>query len=281
MNDIFTPSDVRSELFFDWEISEEDFRFLDTIEKPTTQTRNVFSKEELDYIRQALAQNEKYTEDSDSGVRSNRVIKYLKGNEEIFDFVRSRVPSLQDPNVGIRYALFSMVHYGFLVHGDVGKANEVPGGLPYQNILIPLNIDNYENIETEKNKLFVFDQKSKANIAAVIDSGESILKMIKKNGRTEEEIHSALAYIPLVTKEMYHRFVYGLTGVDCADEELLALCSHRGKNDFYGMSVKDTVTWELGSVIEFDSRRVHCSSDFNKLGAKSKELLVIMTYIKK
>ena len=55
--------------------------------------------------------------------------------------------------------------------------------------------------------------------------------------------------------------------------------THLKDNWLEGLSVKGFFPWTIGSIIAFDSLRIHCSSDFTKLGVGRKIGLSIFTEI--
>lgn len=56
-----------------------------------------------------------------------------------------------------------------------------------------------------------------------------------------------------------------------------ALLSHIKNEWLDGLSINDYFPWTIGSIIAFDSLRIHCSSDFRKAGINKKIGLSIFT----
>lgn len=57
------------------------------------------------------------------------------------------------------------------------------------------------------------------------------------------------------------------------------LLTHLKDEWLEGLSIKDVFPWKIGSIIAFDSLRIHCSSDFRKIGIKKKIGISIFTEI--
>lgn len=278
--------EISRQRFAEWELTDQDQAYLDKIETPTKVHEGVFTPDEIEMIRKqlSLVTGVRTTSDvGDNGVRTNRINRIVQGFNlvrlPIFELIKSRIPLLQDPNIGISYALFSRVFDGYKIHTDSGRKSAKSH---YRNILIPLEIvaNDEEKYARHKddNCLFIFNQKSRLSYSCCYGSAKEVLDTIEKNN---QDVYQNGLYVPLVTKELYADFVLGYTGVDNSmDERVINLCSHLPRDDFHGLSFKESCKWTPGNVVEFDSRYAHTSTNFKDLGCESKELFLIFTYLK-
>jgi len=79
----------------------------------------------------------------------------------------------------------------------------------------------------------------------------------------------------------YNEQIYDYTNVDgITDKKFIdreRLFSHLKSRWLEGLSLHSTLDWVPGNIMIFDSLRLHCASDFRKLGIRSKTAMSIFT----
>ena len=124
-------------------------------------------------------------------------------------------------------------------------------GEPYKAFLIPIAIEN-EIKDLNRVHTVVFNESD-----TFVDNADPIRKMWKRaewnKNKTPKE-NNALEYF---------------------DQHL----SHLKPDDLECLTVDTIIPWELGSVIYWDEKKLHCSDNFSKNNIKSKQAIVIHTYV--
>jgi len=79
----------------------------------------------------------------------------------------------------------------------------------------------------------------------------------------------------------YNKQVYDYTNIDgLTDKKFIdkeSLFPHLKSKWLEGLSLNSTLDWIPGNIMIFDSLRLHCASDFRKLGIQSKTAISIFT----
>jgi len=145
--------------------------------------------------------------------------------------------------------------YPHIIHND--DLFQLPDTM-YKGITIPLMLDNDSN-SSELPKLCFFEQ--------CYFHGPS--KFF--NGDTE---------VPTFYNKQIYEYseVDGILDYDAIDDKLYQeYFTHLKRKWLKGLSFKSALPWKPGSCIIFDSVRLHCASDFRKLGYVSKMGISIFT----
>lgn len=124
-------------------------------------------------------------------------------------------------------------------------------GEPYKAFLIPISIENqfegFERVHT-----ITFNE-----LDTFVDSADPVRKMWKRvewmQNRTPKQ-NNALEYF---------------------DQHL----SHLNTDDLECLTVEQVVPWQMGSVVYWNEKQLHCSDNFVKNGITSKQAIVVHTYV--
>jgi len=178
--------------------------------------------------------------------------KYL--NDPVVGSIIKRI-ELEIGKFEITAGFFFFTDYPHIIHND--DLFELPDNV-YKAITIPLRVDT-DTIIKGVSQLCFFDQ--------LYFHGPS--KFFK------DDLDIPTYY----NKQIYeYSKVDGLLDHNEIDEDCyLKYFTHLKRNWLEGLSLHSSLPWTPGSCIIFDSVRLHCSSDFRKLGIKSKLGISIFT----
>ena len=146
--------------------------------------------------------------------------------------------------------------FGGLIHEDIPQQLHSDYyyksiGEPYKAFLIPVAIEN-EIKDLNRVHTIVFNESD-----MYVDNADPVRKMWKRAewnvSKTPKE-NNALAYF---------------------DQHL----SHLKPDDLECLTVDKVIPWELGGVVYWDEKKLHCSDNFSKNNIKSKQAIVIHTYV--
>ena len=132
----------------------------------------------------------------------------------------------------------------FYVHTDTSK-NEIPGIIPYKNIVVPLT----QSTEEHKCYTVVFKQRWFGE-ATMFWKGPVFLTA-KSNYNHKVEDYTML--------ENY-------TGTDISVGDYTRFLTHLPYNNLHGLSVHSVYEWNIGDIIIFDCTQLHSSNDFTTSG---------------
>ncbi len=180
-------------------------------------------------------------------------VLYVKEGEGVIDHILKMLRHLYG-NFSVRSAHYFDVEKPHIIHND--DSFDYPQC--YKAFVIPLYV---EGNTSDKAKFFVFDQSYYGGPAKFVN-GEDV---------TSKPVH-------------YNTFLTDYTNVQdqaiCGLDDLqLQYLTHLKPKWLEGLSVNRYFPWQIGSMIEFDSLNLHCSSDFNKAGITRKIGLSIFTEI--
>lgn len=180
----------------------------------------------------------------------------LNINDQLKDKVLSKIFDNLKTFIGqyeVTAAFFFKTDYPHVIHND--DTYELPDEV-YKGITIPLKLYG-ENI-LDFPRLCFFNQcyfhgpakffKNEKFVETYYN--QQIYDYIDVDGITSEEFD----------KEIYYKYF-----------------THLKYEWLQGLTLQSTVKWNPGSAIIFDSIRLHCASDFRKLGIKSKLGISIFT----
>lgn len=178
--------------------------------------------------------------------------KYL--NDPVVDGIIKRL-KLSIGNFEITAGFFFYTNYPHIIHND--DLFQLPDTV-YKGITIPLRLDSDSDI-TELPELCFFDQCYFHGPSKFFKGSENMPTYYNKQLYDYDEVD-------------------GLLDKDVIDEETYQKhFTHLKPQWLSGLSFKSSLPWKPGSCIIFDSVRLHCASDFRKLGIKSKLGISIFT----
>ena len=178
-------------------------------------------------------------------------VLYVKEGEGVIDDILDKLRQTYG-DFKVRSAHYFDVEKPHIIHND----DDFDYPQCYKAFVIPLLV---EGATCDKAKFFVFDQSYYGGPAKFVN-GEDV---------TGKPVH-------------YNTFLTDYTDVEdqasCGLDDLqLQYLTHLKPKWLEGLSVNRYFPWQIGSMIEFDSLNLHCSSDFNKVGITRKIGLSIFT----
>lgn len=148
-------------------------------------------------------------------------------------------------------AFFFYTEKPHIIHND--DTFELPDNV-YKGITLPLKL--YDNFVGVYPKLCFFDQFYFHGPAKFFKGSKDI-------------------YSPYNTPIYQYNDIDGITSSLCNDKD--NLLTHLSPEWLEGLSLNSIIDWKPGNAIIFDSTRLHCASDFKKLGYKAKLGISIFT----
>ena len=213
--------------------------------------KNVLDKKEIDHLLSIFENAEEKNAPlvyKNTGPITLDIQPYL--NDSIIKFLLEKILDQIGP-FEITAGFFFKTDYPHIIHND--DTYELPDTV-YKAINIPLKLETTHL--TEYPKLCFFDQ--------FYFHGPS--KFFKG------EKHVDTYY----NKQIYdYKDIENLTDKKFVDTE--KLFTHLKPQWLEGLSLHSTLDWIPGNILIFDSLRLHCASDFRKLGIKSKTAISIFT----
>ena len=159
-------------------------------------------------------------------------------------------------NFALRSAHYFDVTKPHIIHND----DDFDYPQCYKAFVIPLYV---EEEDCNKAKFFVFDQSYYGGPAKFLN---------------DEDITSTpIYYNKLVTN---YNDVEDKVAYPIDDDTYSQYLTHLRPKWLEGLSINSYFPWTIGSVIAFDSLKLHCASDFRKVGITRKIGLSIFTKIK-
>lgn len=213
--------------------------------------KNVLSKEDIDhllYIFETAKDKNAPLVYKNTGPITLDIQPYL--SENIFKVLLEKISNQIGP-FEITAGFFFKTDFPHIIHND--DTFELPDTV-YKGITIPLKLESDSTYKYPK--LCFFDQFYFHGPA----------KFFKG------ETHMDTYY----NKSIYdYRDVVNLTDSTIVDKE--KLFTHLKSQWLEGLSLHSTLDWIPGNILIFDSLRLHCASDFRRLGIKSKTAISIFT----
>lgn len=179
-------------------------------------------------------------------------------NDSVVSDILNRIKA-EIGNYEITAAFFFFTNYPHIIHND--DLFQLPNGI-YKGITLPLKFNRKVESEEVPN-LCLFDQ--------MYFHGPS--KFFK--GSEQDNI-------PTYYNQKIYEYsdVDGLLDHNSITEDIYNdIFTHLEPQWLDGLSLHSTIPNKIGSAIIFDSVRLHCSSDFRKLGIESKLAISIFTTI--
>ena len=211
---------------------------------------DVFSREELNDITNFVSQMPKHyigpQGNSFSGISKDHIL-YSWFNKRIFN----RIKELTSVDIQLHFGSFLHEETPWALHSDYYQVSDAGDVNPYMAFLIPLSVNN-DMDQVGKTSTVVFNEED-IYVNDPSDECKSWSEELWKDNRTKKE-NNAVAL-----KE--------------------GLLSHLPVEDLECLTVKTIANWQLGSLIYWGERYLHCSDNFVANGATSKQALVIHTYV--
>jgi hypothetical protein len=225
------------------------------IENPYVIDHFIF-KEEIEHLIEIYDQSHFHNDPYKGKIKKNTGPITLDLSNFLDDNVISKILSNLEREIGqfkITAAFFFKTDYPHIIHND--DTFELPNGV-YKAITLPLKV--YGNNIIDYPELCFFDQ--------YYFQGPS--KFFKDE-----------KFIPtFYNQQIYdYRDVENLTSVSFNESQYQKHFTHLKRRWLEGLSLHSAIKWVPGSAIIFDSVRLHCASDFRKLGITEKLGISIFT----
>jgi hypothetical protein len=205
----------------------------------------VFTSEDLKYFR-------KYFENLNQRkiVNGGNSFTGVSPDHQLYSWFEKRIFSCILPFIDpcrVLFASYLNEVDPWVVHSDYYHKLH---GEPYLALLIPLTVDHGDQA-TNKTHTVIFNEQ---------DTYVST--------RNKDKIWEPIEWLN-------NRTIKNPNAVEYYKDYL----SHLDIEELEYLTVQNVLSWELGSVLFWDERQLHCSDNFLKQGLKSKQALVIHTYI--
>lgn len=187
-----------------------------------------------------------------TGPVSLDIHKYL--NDPVIDGIMKRI-ELAIGKFEITAGFFFFTDYPHIIHND--DLFQLPETV-YKAITIPLRLDTDTAI-TGTSQLCFFDQFHFHGPSKFFKGDSDIPTYYNKQIYEYDKVDGLLDH-NVIDEECYQKYF-----------------THLKRKWLEGLSLQCVLPWTPGSCIIFDSLRLHCSSDFRKLGVKSKLGISIFT----
>jgi hypothetical protein len=226
----------------------EDKKFLTSRFTDTIYVEEFLQPEEISYLIELFNNSNNKIHKNTGPVTSNSIMQ-----DSILESIAERLrPLIGD--FKIYSAAFFDVKNPHIIHNDDLKSFP----LTYKAITLPLRLESPRQI-TRLPSLCIFDQY-------YLDGPSKFF-----NGDVD---------IPTFYNQQIYEYSdvqnKSLTGISRAD--ISKYLTHLKPMWLKGLSLNSTYTWKPGSAIIFDALKLHCASDFRKLGITSKLGISIFTY---
>tara|TARA_B100001287_G_scaffold45673_1_gene34729 strand:+ start:57539 stop:58234 length:696 start_codon:yes stop_codon:yes gene_type:complete len=210
-----------------------------------TQFVNILSEDKINFLIEHYEQSDKKIEKN-----TGPIMLTVNEGDGIIDDILKLLRQMYG-NFNVRSAHFFDVKDPHIIHVDDGK--ELPDS--FKAFTIPLRVIGND---ASKAKLIMFDQYYYGGAAKFM-----------KNG-------------PAVKKTFYNTHLYIYDDVQGLNdkgipEEYKGMLSHLKESWYDGLSIKSYFPWTIGSIICFDSLRLHCASNFKTENIERKLGLSIFT----
>lgn len=178
------------------------------------------------------------------------VVAYLTNNPVIEELVNKLKQDFGEFDV--RSAFIYKVIRPHVIHND----DNLKVDHPYKAFNIPLHVEGDDNLT----HLIMFNQFYSQGPAKFF-----------RDDVKDRPVHYN---VPITNYEN----VYGLDDIGISEDFRKEYLTHLKKSWLKGLSINSVLSWKTGSVLEFDSTRLHCSNDWLSKGIKYKIGLSIFTH---
>lgn len=228
--------------------TSEDKEFLISRFTDTIYVQEFLQPEEISYLIELFNNTDNKIYKNTGPITSNSIMK-----DSILESIADRLrPLIGD--FKIQSSAFFNVKTPHIIHNDDFKTFP----LTYKAITLPLKLE-YAKETNELPNLCIFDQY-------YLEGPSKFF-----NGDNE---------IPTYYNEQIYEYSQvqnkSLTGISRSD--IQKYLTHIKPMWLKGLSLNSIHTWKPGSAIIFDALKLHCASDFRKLGIASKLGISIFTY---
>jgi len=177
----------------------------------------------------------------------------------IYDKVKDHLPS---ENFTVKGGYMNSTEKPYVIHTD-GARNSSEQMLC--NLLIPIEIKFFDRskYKEEEHRFYIMEQQT--DLATTFRMGRT---------QSTKQPYSRLA----VTKDDYQNLMAGCTNQEFDDKSVLSNCDHLSSDEFYGMTLRNSLQWRIKDCIIFHPHSLHVSSNFIKLGIRSSTNLTYSFY---
>lgn len=228
--------------------TKEQIDLIKRTQSDPIQLHNVLDTKKIDFLLNYYYAQEKI--EKNTGPK----VVYVKEGDNVIDDILVQLRK-DFGNFKVRACHFFDVENPHILHIDDGK--DLPN--TYKAFTIPLWV---ESGDCDKIKLVMFDQYYYGGP----------VKFFKEEVFEEEVI--------FYNTHLYeYTDVENLVNTNIPNTIKTKMLSHLKDKWLEGLSVHSCFSWTIGSIIAFDSLRIHCSSNFKNAGIKRKIGLSIFTEI--
>jgi hypothetical protein len=215
---------------------------------------NLFSESEVDFILEFAKLNFSQIEDTEFNSKLHDS-KFDLFWEVIYPKIKDDLPS---KSFTVKGGFFNETSSPYKIHSDGART---PDEKMLYTVLLPLSMkfEDEQRYDQDKNRLFLFEQTSDFATTFRLNVGNAV---------------KAPYYRLATTLSEYRDMVNGMSDEPFNDQRILSLCDHLSPDEFFGLSLKRDIEWNVGNCIIFHPHNLHVSSNFTKLGVKSKTNLV-------
>lgn len=215
---------------------------------------NCFSDDEVRYILKFARDNFSQIEKTEFNTKLHDSKFDLFWNV-IYDKIKEALPS---KDFKIKGGFFNETNSPYKIHSDGARTPEED---LLCTVLLPLEIkfEDDQQYDHSKNRLFIFNQTSDFATTFRLGVNDAVKLPFYRLATTLGD---------------YRLMIHGMSDVPFNDDRIISLCDHLSSEEFFGLSVKTEVSWDIGSCIIFHPHNLHVSSNFTKLGVNSKTNLV-------
>jgi hypothetical protein len=183
------------------------------------------------------------------------LLKYMKDPivSDIIDRIKKEIGEVE-----ISTGFFFLADYPHILHND--DFFNLPNNV-YKGITLPLRLDNKlpDTLLIDYPELCFFNQFYFHGPAKFVKNNEPLVTWYNEQLYEYKNIDGLDGNVPF-DREVYKKYL-----------------THLKLEWLEGMSFHSALTWKPGNALVFDSVRLHCASDFRKLGYKSKLGISIFT----
>jgi hypothetical protein len=215
---------------------------------------NLFSESEIKFILQFIKREFVKIEDTEFNTKFYDS-KFDLFWEVIYDKIKDALPS---KTFTIKGGFVNQTNSPYKIHSDGART---PDEDILCTVLLPLELifKDQDQYDHQNNRLFIFDQTSEFATTFRLNVNDAV---------------KAPYYRLATSLDDYQAMIKGLNDLSFNDQRVLSLCDHLSPDEFFGLSVKMEIPWDIGSCVIFHPHNLHVSSNFTKLGVSNKTNLV-------
>ena len=178
-------------------------------------------------------------------------VAHIPAMKKIFDRLKQEVGECE-----IYTAFYFYVDFPHIIHNDDDKQ----GPVVYKAATIPLDIEYYENGQGYPSLCF-FDQYYLEGPSKFFGGAKKEIPTFY-NTQVYEYSQVQNKQFEKIPSEIYNSYL-----------------THLQPQWLTGLTFKSALEWRPGNMLVFDCVRLHCASDFRRIGVKSKLGISMFTYL--